>query len=469
MTSLSSLSKAIGCVGFAALAFPAAAAAPMLGLGGLVAAAVICGLTAQAAAVYYLLRTRRIVDGLSDVCRRIGAGDFEARVLHIRERGDLGALLHAMNDVIDRCDAFVREASAAMSAVRDNKYYRRILPGGLHGALLVAATTINEATAAIDARVAAVNAKVGEFELSIDAIVQTLTGESSNMGQTAEILSGGVAATRERVTAVAAATEQASANMETVAAATTELTTSAQEVGSEVDRSAQIAREAVAKVEEANRTVQGLNAAADRIGEVTELINAIAAQTNLLALNATIEAARAGEAGRGFAVVAQEVKSLAGQTAKATGEISNHIAEVQSSTRNAVQAIAAIGKIIGEVDQITSHLSSAVAAQTSATGEIGRNVEQAFAGIREIAGNINGVTENASETEQYSNATRTASRSLNQQAASLAAAVREFLVSLRRGPLDRRQWKDPSFRGPERRGAGRDPAALRTESERKAA
>jgi methyl-accepting chemotaxis protein len=439
-----------------------------MGAGGVVTGAIAAGLVAQGAAIYFVLRTHRLVECLSDVCHKIARGDFEARVLNIREGGDLGALSHALNDMIDRCDAFVREASAAMSAVRENKYYRRILPQGLHGSLLVASRTINEATEAIEARVVAFNANVGQFEQSIETIVRTLAGDSSIMGETANVLTSGAATTRERVTAVAAASEEATTNMETVAAATTELTTSAKEVGQEVDRSARIAREAVVKVEEANRTVQGLTTAAERIGAVVELINAVAAQTNLLALNATIEAARAGEAGKGFAVVAQEVKSLAGQTAKATSEISGHIAEVQSNTRGAVEAIEAIGKIITEVDQITGHLAGAIAAQTAATGEIGRNVEQAFAGIREITGNIHAVTENAGETERHAGGTKEASGSISTQAARLGATVQEFLVSLRRGPLDRRQWEDPSFKGPDRRSRSeRD--GRRSRKDRKAA
>ncbi len=91
------------------------------------------------------------------------------------------------------------------------------------------------------------------------------------------------------------------------------------------------------------RRIGKLSRAAPEIGDVVKLITAIAEQTNLLALNATIEAARAGDAGRGFAVVASEVKSLASQTAKATEEISNHIAGMQEATRESVAAIKEIG------------------------------------------------------------------------------------------------------------------------------
>lgn len=145
------------------------------------------------------------------------------------------------------------------------------------------------------------------------------------------------------------------------------------------------------------------------------------------------------------------MKSLAGQTAEATRQISAHIAEVQGSTRAAVEAISEVGGIIAEIDTITVHVADAVAAQAQATEEIAANVEQAFAGIRDITVNVHGVTGNARETEQLAGMTRVSSGELSVQATSLADHVRSFLLALRRGPLDRRQRKDPSYAGPARR------------------
>ena len=185
--------------------------------------------------------------------------------------------------------------------------------------------------------------------------------------------------------------------------------------------------------ERTNALVSGLTDAAQKIGAVTNMINEIAGQTNLLALNATIEAARAGEAGKGFAVVASEVKNLASQTAKATQEISGHIAAMQNATGETVAAVQSIGATIGQLNETAATIAAAVEEQGAATREIARNVQQAAAGTSEVAGNITGVTDGMERTGVAANQVHDAAGALSQQAVALRGQVGQFLAAVRVG------------------------------------
>jgi methyl-accepting chemotaxis protein len=201
---------------------------------------------------------------------------------------------------------------------------------------------------------------------------------------------------------VAAAAEQALATTRTVADASAQLATSISEISARVGTSRELTRKAVAASSEAQSTIAKLSDAANKVGAVTSLISEIAGQTNLLALNATIEAARAGDAGRGFAVVASEVKTLAEQTAKATGEISQQIAEIQASTRASVDSIGAIGEVIGNVESVSTSIADAIEAQNNMTREISRTVEETSLAAREVATQIASVSREAGEAGRRS-------------------------------------------------------------------
>ena len=178
-------------------------------------------------------------------------------------------------------------------------------------------------------------------------------------------------------------------------------------------------------------TVQGLAAAASKIGEVIGLINQIAAQTNLLALNATIEAARAGEAGKGFAVVAAEVKSLATQTAKATDEISTQISSIQAETSSVVADIQNILATITEINEISSSIASAVEEQGVATRAIAQSVQDAASGTNRVSQNISEVNIATSETGQVAGTVLTSSARLTHKLRRLQDEVSSFVTSVR--------------------------------------
>jgi methyl-accepting chemotaxis protein len=230
---------------------------------------------------------------------------------------------------------------------------------------------------------------------------------------------------------VAAASEEASTNVQSVASATEELSSSISEIGRQVQESARMATDAVGQARSTNDRVSELSKAASRIGDVVELINTIAGQTNLLALNATIEAARAGEAGRGFAVVASEVKALAEQTAKATGEIGQQISGIQSATQVSVNAIRDISGTIEKLSEISSTIAAAVEEQGAATQEISRNVQQAALGTTQVSAHITDVRQGASETGSASAEVLSAAQSLSGDSNRLKLEVGKFLDSVR--------------------------------------
>jgi len=378
-------------------------------------------------AMFWIAGTVRLTKQAKDVCKRIAAGDFEARILAIPERDSAAELLHAVNDMIDGCDAFVREATAAMDAVHHNKYYRRIMPGGLHGALLLGANTINSATASIETRIRQFERQTAELEGSVGSIVSALDNGAAEMSGTAGNLRSGASTTREAITSIGAASEQAAANLRTVVSSTATLSSNASEVGADIQRSSDIAGRAVERVADATSSVDVLRDVAAHISDVVKSINAIASQTNLLALNATIEAARAGAAGRGFAVVAHEVKALATQTANFTAEIETQVGQVQSAADRVGVSIREIGTVIAEVNDITGKVAEASQAQSRSTAEIARNIDDAFAVVGQIASDIQALGQTAKDTEQLAATTMTASGDLSSQSGLLTREIRTYL------------------------------------------
>ena len=269
------------------------------------------------------------------------------------------------------------------------------------------------------------------FESQVKGVVDSVSTSSTEVRTLAQSLATTADHTETQATTVAAASEQASVNVQTVAAAAEELAASIAEIGRQIGESSRKAKHAADQADGTNRIVDGLSAKANQIGDVVNLISSIAGQTNLLALNATIEAARAGEAGKGFAVVASEVKSLANQTAKATGDISQQIQEIQTATADAVQAIQSIATTIGEVNDIVGTIAQAVDGQNAATMEIARNVQQAAAGTNEVSSSIGGVLQAASETGSGASRLLTSSGELSKQAELLRSQVDRFLGSVR--------------------------------------
>ncbi|MFT4275257.1 MAG: methyl-accepting chemotaxis protein [Rhodopseudomonas sp.] len=365
----------------------------------------ILGLSILFGVVASYMVIRDVAAGIASIVspmQQLGQGNLAANVPHRGEPTEIGQMANALQifkeALIAKCDA---DAAAAKEA--EEKI----------------------------ARGQRVDAATRQFERAISEIVDTVSSASTELEASAGTLTSTAERAQDLATSVAAASEEASTNVQSVASATEEMSSSITEISRQVQESARIANDAVDQARKTNDSVSTLSQAAARIGDVVELINTIAGQTNLLALNATIEAARAGEAGRGFAVVAAEVKALAEQTAKATGEISQHITGIQTATGQSVDAIRAIGQTIGRMSEIASTIASAVEEQGAATQEISRNVQQAAQGTQQVSANVADVQRGATETGSASSQVLSSAQSLSRENNRLKTEVSKFLDTVR--------------------------------------
>jgi methyl-accepting chemotaxis protein/PAS domain-containing protein len=281
-----------------------------------------------------------------------------------------------------------------------------------------------------EGRRAAIESAIATFRSHAEALLKSVTQSASVMRSTAANLFNASDHTSQRAGSAVQTSNEASTNVKTAAVAADELATSIVEIGRRLDQANEVVRIAVGETQATNQDIAALAQGAQKIGDVTKLIQTIAAQTNLLALNATIEAARAGEAGRGFAVVASEVKSLAVQTARATEDISSQILEVQASTAKAVEAIRRITNRMQEIDNLASAAAAAVQQQSSATSEISHNVTSAADGAALIVAELSEVAGATAETQQSARTVLAASKSVEDAAANLHSEVETFLTKV---------------------------------------
>ncbi len=369
-----------------------------MAVGAVIAALLVLGMT--------MLMVRRVTKPLRAVTEALtglAEGRIDVDIRHTDRHDEIGAIARTI-------DVF-----------RNNRIERRQLE----------AERISAEKLAMDKRKAELSQFVEDFRTKIGGIIERVLKSSGQFEKDAQQLSVTAHSTAEMSGQSANASRQASEHVRDAAAASNELSQSIVEISRRVQESNNVAAEAVKQASATDERMAELSTAGDRIGDVVKLITSIAEQTNLLALNATIEAARAGDAGRGFAVVAQEVKTLAGQTAKATDEISAHIVNMQRATGESVDANKAIGLTIERISEITTSISSAVEQQGAATQSIAKGVDAAASGTLHVADNIERVAKGAGETGSTSGQMLKSAQALSEVSIHLKDEVEKFLDSVR--------------------------------------
>jgi methyl-accepting chemotaxis protein len=351
----------------------------------------------------------RPVIALTAVMRRLAAGETEAELPDAKRRDEIGA----MTGAVAVFKATMQEA-ARLSAAASEADAR-------HAA----------------GRKASMTAMAEEIERESTAAVELISRRTRAMTDTAGQLSASAVRTDGAAGSAAQASSQALATAQAVAGAAEELGASIREIGAQVGHAAAAVGRAVAAGGESRAQIEGLSAEVEKIAGVAVMIGEIAARTNLLALNATIEAARAGEAGRGFAVVAAEVKALAAQTARSTGEIAGRIGQVRAASGASVAAVARMEETVGAIEAIAGSIAAAVEQQGAATAEIVRNVAGTAAAADEIATRTRQVFAEAGETGRRAGELLANTSALDAAVGSLRRAV-IHVIRTSNGDVDRR-------------------------------
>lgn len=376
-------------------------------LGRMVEIAIVCtpvGIAFLALALWLALGVRKPLKELQGGLDALSQGDFDISIAGAERGDEIGAIARSVAEF---------RGKLAEKAEQD------------------ARRTLQEQERRAIERSETLRKVASDFEGTVVGVVERLGEAARSVGTISQHLDGAVDDAASAVEAASDSSQQASSSVETAAEAAEEMTQSILSIGREMEQAAEMARVAVDEARSTDTIVGRLADSGRAIGEIIDLIKQIADQTNLLALNATIEAARAGEMGRGFAVVANEVKTLAGQTSRATEDISLQVEEVQQVSEQAVSAIRSIAGTVERIHVISSTILDAVQKQMAATGEITQSVDFATQNTQSVAANMDALTRASSSTRTATDEIRTATSELADLSGSLQSQVGGFLNSIR--------------------------------------
>jgi methyl-accepting chemotaxis protein len=343
------------------------------------------------------LTLENAVAGIVDAAAQ---GDLEQRLQASEGASFLDGLTGGINQLLDTLGSTVDEVRQMLSAMANGDLDRR-MQGEYHGAF-----------AAIQRDA---NATAGQLARMVGHIQHCATTISTAASE----IAAGNGALSER-------SERQAAHLQETAASMEELTATVRQNAAHARQASELAASTQGAASDGNHamqrvvdTMQAIEGASKRIGDITGVIDGIAFQTNILALNAAVEAARAGEQGRGFAVVASEVRVLAQRSAAAAQEIKVLIDEAGRQVGEGAQLVADAGQrmqgIVGGVENV-SHLMREISA---ASQEQSSGIEQ----INQTVVQMDQATQqNAALVEEAT----AAARELQSQAGALNQAVSVF-------------------------------------------
>ncbi len=364
------------------------------------------------------------------VCTAIGFGFIVLRLLRNRFSQPMKDLIGAI-DQLGRRDY---ETAIIPSGHADELHQMAVALDSLRSTAAEAQMLQDEARQAEQGREQrriAIETSIQDFDRTMRTVIDDLHQSTRGLDQFVGTLTKAVTTTLHEIGETGGASRAASENVQTVAAAAQELSATIGEIGRQMDESTSLSRSAVDQAVATVKTIETLSEVSAKIGAVVDLINTIAGQTNLLALNATIEAARAGDAGKGFAVVASEVKALAGQTARATGEIAQQVAAIQQQTGMAATAVGEISETIQRVNSSTAAVASALTQQNAATIEIAQSAEEAAQSVERVDRGLATVRLEADKNRQGADAIAQMTGTMNSLAKTIEQEMQRLFAAVK--------------------------------------
>ncbi|MEO7038746.1 MAG: methyl-accepting chemotaxis protein [Candidatus Elarobacter sp.] len=361
-----------------------------------------------------------------------GCGAVVALVAYRRAAADLGAHAATLRGALDVAGADSIEG--AIAAFLDAKGRMRTVAalGPAVDEIVERQNRVMSALRAQDGAVASARSASGDAGSHLNTANEAVTELARGVGESSaaieetvssiRLVSGNIGGLADTVNGVSSAIGELAVSINQVAGSAREASTlsleadrKAKDGGIAVQRLVQSTREIANDIGSVVAKMQELGVASERIGNIVEVIDAIADQTNLLALNAAIEAARAGEHGRGFAVVADEVRKLAENSAQSTREIGSLVKDIQAKTDQVVRSTTASGNKAESGLQMADVAGRAIADISSSVSEANRLIEQISTAAREQAAGSSAIV---NSVEQMNGLMREAARSLEEQDSS---------------------------------------------------